>query len=57
MKGTWEGKRLVFQSKGPMGHSRLSYQFDSQDRYQFLMEGSQDGTQWSKMMEGTYIRK
>ena len=57
MKGTWEGNRLVFQSKGPMGHSRLSYQFEGAGRYQFFMEGSQDGKQWAKMMEGTYTKK
>jgi uncharacterized protein DUF1579 len=57
MKGTWEEKSLVFQAKGPMGHSRITYNFEGKDRFQFLMEGSQDGKQWAKMMEGTYTKK
>ena len=57
MKGTWEGDRLTFQARNPMGHSRLTYHFQGTGRYQFLMEGSQDGKQWAKLMEGTYTRK
>ncbi len=57
MKGTWEGSRLVFQAKGPMGHGRITYDFEKGGRYRFTMENSQDGKQWTKFLESVWTRK
>ena len=56
-KGTWEGNRLVYTNKTPMGHSRYTYDFQGEGRYRFMIENSQDGKQWAPMMEAQYTRK
>jgi len=56
-RGTWEGNRLVFQSKSSMGHGRFSYEFEGEGKYRFKIENSTDGKQWALFMEGKYTRK
>lgn len=56
-KGRWDGNRLVFTAQTPMGHSRFTYEFQDERRYRFLIETSQDGKQWARMMEGQYTRR
>src|SRR5262249_62207249 len=55
-RGRFDGNRLAFTSQGPMGHGRYAYEFQGDGSYRFSIENSQDGKQWSKMMEGTYRR-
>jgi len=57
-RGRWEGDRLSFEATSPMGQSRYSYRFESDDRYTFTIESSQDGGKtWNKMMDGRFTRK
>jgi hypothetical protein len=56
-RGRFDGNRLSFTSQGPMGHGRYVYDFQADGSYRFSIENSQDGKQWSKMMEGTYRRE
>jgi len=56
-KGTWEGNRLVFQHQSPMGHGRLTYDFQGEGRYAFRMEHSEDGSKWTTFLESVYTRK
>ena len=55
--GMLEGKTLIFQSQGPMGHGRYSYTLESDGRYLMSIDNSQDGKSWTRFMEGTYTRK
>ena len=56
-KGRWEGNRLVYSHKTPMGHSRYTYDFKGEGRYGFMIENSPDGNQWAPFMEAVYTRK
>ena len=56
-RGKWQGNRLVFEQRAPMGHSRYTYNFEGEGRYAFLMEHSEDGKKWAPFMEGKYTRK
>ncbi|HKY33339.1 MAG TPA: DUF1579 family protein [Candidatus Polarisedimenticolia bacterium] len=56
-RGTWEGSKLTFSQKNPMGHARYVYTFQGEGRYGFAIEHSQDGKAWSTFMEGAYVRK
>lgn len=56
-RGRWEGNRLSFENKSPMGQSRYSYAFDGENRLTFTLESSQDGRTWTTLMEGRYTRK
>ncbi len=56
-RGRWEGNRLAFEQRNPMGHSRYTYTMEGEGRYRFLIENSQDGKAWKPFMEGTYTRK
>jgi uncharacterized protein DUF1579 len=56
-RGRWEGNKLSFEHKHPMGHSRYTYALEGEGRYSFLLENSQDGKQWASFMEGRYTRK
>jgi uncharacterized protein DUF1579 len=55
--GTWEGKKLTFQQKSPMGHARYTYTFESEGRHTFTIENSQDGKSWATFMEGRYNKR
>ena len=40
-----------------MGHSRYTYVFEGENRYDFTIENSQDGRAWVTFLEATYTRK
>jgi len=56
-RGRWEGNKLSFDQRSPMGHSRYTYTFEKDGQYKFSIENSQDGKQWSTFMDGGYTRK
>ena len=55
--GVWDGDRLAFQHQNPMGHARYLYEMLADDHYRFCIEMSQDGEQWSSMMNAEYRRE
>src|SRR6059036_860769 len=56
-RGRWEGDKLTFEHRTPMGHARYIYTFEKDGRYGFRIDNSQDGKQWSNFMDGRYTRK
>ncbi len=56
-KGQWTGNKIVWQNQSPMGHARYTHTFLRGGKCAFTIEVSQDGTQWSMMMEGLYTKK
>lgn len=52
--GRFEGDTLVLTNQGPMGHSRATFDIGTPGRYRFVMEVSQDGTNWFTFMTGDY---
>jgi hypothetical protein len=38
--GRWDGDRLVFANKSPMGQSRYTYEFQGPNKYRFQIESS-----------------
>lgn len=54
--GTWEGDALCFQHSHQKGHGRYTYKFPREGVYSLLIEMSQDGTNWSPFLSGTYTR-
>jgi len=56
-RGVWEGDRLTFQQRSPMGHARYTYTLEGEGRYSFRIENSQDGERWTPMMDGRYTRQ
>jgi len=56
-RGTWKDKTLTFESRHPMGFSRYIYVLESDGKYTFRIDNSQDGKQWATFMEGKYTRK
>ena len=44
--GRWEGNKLSFEQRSPMGYGRYNYTFEKDGTYRFVMENSQDGKQW-----------
>jgi hypothetical protein len=54
--GTWEGNTLTFENKGEHGRNRYVYEVVDADHYTFKILASQDGAEWSAMMEGRYGR-
>ena len=56
-EGTWIGNSLAFVSKGEMGWGRYSYHFDSDSKYLFTIEMSQDGQNWSMFLESDFNRQ
>lgn len=55
--GRWEGDMLTFAHHGPMGHFRYIYRFAGADKFDMLIENSQDGMQWAPFIEASYKRK
>jgi len=53
-EGSFDGVKAVFVSKSPMGQTRASFDFSNPGGYTFKMEMSQDGANWSPMMDGEY---
>lgn len=56
-RGKWKGDVLTLQSRSPMGHARLTYDFQEQGTLRTRMEMSQDGAQWAPMFDGAYHKK
>lgn len=54
--GTWENDKLCFQKQNHMGHSRHTYEFERNGPYQFTLEVSQHGENWSPFLTGFYRR-
>lgn len=54
--GTWEDDTLRFQHSHQKGHSRYTYRFEHEGRYTLMIEMSQDGTNWTPFLSGTYKR-
>lgn len=54
--GDWkeESRSLVFQHKHTMGHSRYTFRFPAERRYEMKIETSQDGKKWATFLEGRY---
>jgi hypothetical protein len=54
--GRWSGDELVLTQDFPEGHSRYTYRFHGEDRYDFAIEAMREGKPWEKLMEGSYQR-
>lgn len=52
--GAWTGDRLTLQSKSPMGHARLTYDYSKAGAMTSRMEMSQDSKTWTAMFDGSY---
>lgn len=51
--GRYEGNRLTFLNRSPMGHHRYRYTFEEGETV-FEMAMSPDGETWNELMEGRY---
>ena len=56
-KGQWTGNKIVWENQSPMGHARYTHTFLRGGKVAFSIEISQDGENWSPMMEGIYTKK
>jgi hypothetical protein len=54
--GSFDEKVLVLTNQSPVGFTRASWDLTSPLTYFYRMEVSGDGTQWQKVMEGSYAR-
>jgi len=52
-----EGQRTSPRSRGRQGDAVTIYLFETENHYAFTIENSQDGKNWSKVMEGKFTRK
>ncbi len=55
--GRFEGQVITFESRNPMGHSKLVYDFSKPGEIKSRMEMSPDGKTYKPMMEGVYRRQ
>ena len=53
-KGTFENGVLKMVSKSPQGHVRATWDYSGAGTTKYLMETSQDGNHWARLVEGTY---
>ncbi len=53
-EGTWDENSLVYFNKGAMGWGRYCYHFESDSRYRFTIETSQDGQSWMFFLESVF---
>lgn len=53
-RGRAEGNVWTFVTENPNGHVRSLWEFQAPDRYRHELAISQDGENWSVMMEGMY---
>jgi hypothetical protein len=56
-QGAFKGNTLQATCHNAQGHTRATWEFPDATHYHFLMEMSQDGQQWSRVMEGNYTRQ
>lgn len=54
--GTWEGDTLTFTDQMHGGHMRFVYRFTSPDSYEFRIDSSPDGVNWTPFVEARYVR-
>ena len=55
--GTWDGNRLMLLRSSPRGSARVTYDFDSNDRYRMRLEFQPaGGNSWQDMVSGVYSR-
>ena len=52
--GQWEGDRVVFKQVSSMGHNRMVFDFSGDHGYKFSMDTSQDGAQWTRLMDESF---
>lgn len=52
-RGQWDGDRLILEQVSQMGHNRMVFDF-SDDGYAFSMYASEDGQQWSPIMNESF---
>ena len=52
--GQWEGDRIAFEHRSSAGHSRMTFDFSGNEGYEFWMDVSQDGQEWSRLMEESF---
>jgi hypothetical protein len=56
-RGEWQGDKLMVVSRSPMmGHMRLTYDFAKPGELGSSMECSQDGKDWSTLLDAVYTR-
>ena len=55
--GLWKENSVAFTNKHQFGQGRYTYTFLEDGVYKFKMETSQDGENWTPMMDATYRRK
>jgi hypothetical protein len=56
-RGEWKGQKLVFQHEVQGQHARYTYTFHKDGSLGFQIEGSADGAEWNKLMQGRYAKK
>jgi hypothetical protein len=56
-RGTFDGDVLALVSRGAQGLTRAIFDFGQPGRYSYTMDVSGDGTQWTPMMHGVYLRE
>lgn len=55
-RGRWEGQVLTLQSKNPMGHMRLTYDYSQDGVLKNHADMSPDGKTWNRMFDGHLTR-
>ncbi len=55
-RGKWEGNTLTFEHKTPMAHTRYIYEVGD-GVFDFRIDNSKDGSEWTTFMDGHYVRK
>lgn len=52
--GNWEGDCIAFEHVSSMGHSRMTFDFTGGHGYEFTMDASPDGRQWTRLMNESF---
>ncbi len=54
-RGTWEGDTLTFEHKTPLSYVRYIYKVGD-GVFDFRIDNSKDGVEWTTFMDGHYVR-
>lgn len=54
-RGTWEGNILMFEHKTPLSYVRYIYEIGD-GVFDFRIDNSKDGSEWTTFMDGHYVR-